>query len=122
MPRWIKITGRTRRRKIIRKKVIGTKERPRLSVYRSLNHMYAQLINDIDETTVISLSTNMPDIKNIVKNNTGNVKGAVALGEALAKACVAKGVTKAVFDRSGYLYHGRVKALADAARKAGLAF
>ena len=122
MPRWIKITGRTRRRKIIRKKVVGTKERPRLSVYRSLNHMYAQLINDVDETTVMTLSTNMPDIKNIVKNNAGNIKGAVALGEALAKACVAKGVTKAVFDRSGYLYHGRVKALADAARKAGLAF
>jgi large subunit ribosomal protein L18 len=122
MKNWIKIEGRERRHKIIRKKIIGTSERPRLSVYRSLDHLYAQIINDIDAKTVVSLSTLSPDVKDIIKNDAGNVKGAVALGTALAQTCIKKGVTKVVFDRSGYLYHGRIKALADAARKGGLQF
>jgi len=122
MKNWIKIEGRERRHKIIRKKIIGTNERPRLSVYRSLNHLYAQIVNDVDAKTIVSLSTLSPDVKEMIKKDAGNVKGAIALGAALAQTCMKKGVTKVVFDRSGYLYHGRVKALADAARKGGLQF
>ena len=122
MKNWIKIEGRERRHKIIRKKIVGTNERPRLSVYRSLDHLYAQIINDVDSKTIVSLSTLSPDVRDMVKKDAGNVKGAVALGTALAETCKKKGVTKVVFDRSGYLYHGRIKALADAARKGGLQF
>ena len=122
MKNWIKIEGRERRHKIIRKKIIGTNERPRLSIYRSLSHLYAQIIDDIDAKTIVSLSTLSPDVKDLIKNDAGNIKGAVALGTALAQACIKKGVTKVVFDRSGYLYHGRIKALAEAARKGGLQF
>ncbi len=122
MKNWIKIDGRVRRHKIIRKKIMGTDERPRLSVYRSLNHLYAQVVNDVEAKTIISLSTISPDVKDMIKKDAGNVKGAIALGTALAETCKKKGVTKVVFDRSGYLYHGRIKALADAARKGGLQF
>ena len=122
MKRWIKFEGRERRHKIIRKKVAGTKERPRLNVYRSLNNMYAQLIDDTTGSTLLSLSTVSPDLKDKVKKDAGNVKGAVALGTALAEICKKSGIAKVVFDRAGYLYHGRVKAVADAARKGGLEF
>jgi large subunit ribosomal protein L18 len=122
MKNWIKIDGRVRRHKIIRKKIMGTDERPRLSVYRSLNHLYAQVVNDVEAKTIVSLSTLSPDVKDAIKKDAGNVKGAIALGTALAETCKKKGVTKVVFDRSGYLYHGRIKALADAARKGGLQF
>jgi large subunit ribosomal protein L18 len=122
MKNWIKIEGRERRHKVIRKKIVGTKERPRLSVYRSLNHFYAQVIDDVDGKTLVSLSTLSPDVKDATKKDAGNVKGAAALGTALAEKCKKQGVTKVVFDRSGYLYHGRIKALADAARKGGLQF
>lgn len=122
MNKWIKIGGRQRRRKIIRKKISGTKDRPRLSVYRSITNLYAQLIDDNDGKTILSVSTCSAQLKDKLKKDAGNVKGAVALGAALAEACKAKGVTKVVFDRSGYLYHGRIKALADAARKGGLQF
>lgn len=122
MKRWIKIAGRARRRKIIRKRVRGTEERPRLSVYRSTNHLYAQLIDDGANRTILSLSTLSADLKDKVKKDGGNVKGAALLGTAVAEACRKKGVTKVVFDRSGYLYHGRVKTLAEAARKGGLVF
>jgi len=119
---WIKIEGRERRHKIIRKKIIGTKERPRLSVYRSLSHFYAQVIDDVEGKTLVAVSTLSPDVKELIKKDAGNVKGAVALGTTLAEMCKKQGVTKVVFDRSGYLYHGRIKALADAARKGGLQF
>ena len=122
MKRWVKISGRTRRRKIIRKKVFGTEERPRLSVYRSIKNLYAQIINDIDGKTILAMSTSSPEIKDKVKTDGGNVKGAELLGVALAEACKKKGVSKVVFDRSGYLFHGRVKTLAEAARKGGLQF
>lgn len=122
MNKWIKIKSRDRRRKIIRKKISGTDERPRLSVYRSAWHMYAQIIDDRTGKTILSLSTSSPDLKDKVKKDSGNVKGAVLLGSALAELCKKKNVTKVVFDRSGYLYHGRVKALADSARKGGLVF
>jgi len=122
MKSWIKIEGREKRRKIIRKKINGTKDRPRLSVYRSLNHLYAQIVDDIAGNTIVALSTVSPEIREKVKKDSGNVKGAALLGTELADACKKKGVTKVVFDRSGYLYHGRVKALAEAARKGGLQF
>jgi large subunit ribosomal protein L18 len=122
MKRWVKIEGRTRRHKMIRQKVSGTNERPRLSVYRSLNGIYAQIIDDENGKTLLSLSTLSPDVKAKAKKDAGNVKGAGILGTALAEACKKKNIAKVTFDRAGYLYHGRVKALADAARKGGLQF
>lgn len=122
MAKWVKIEGRERRRKIMRKKVTGTKERPRLSVCRTLKHLHAQVIDDLDGKTLVALSTISPDVKEKVKKDAGNVKGASILGASIAELCKKKGITKVVFDRSGYLYHGRVKALAEAARKGGLQF
>lgn len=122
MKKWIKIEGRERRRKIIRKKVIGTVERPRLSVRRSLSHMYAQIIDDAAGRTLLSLSTLSPEVREKSKKDSGNIKGAALLGAAIAERSKKAGVTKVVFDRAGYLYHGRVKALAEAARKGGLQF
>ncbi|MDP2912399.1 MAG: 50S ribosomal protein L18 [Candidatus Omnitrophota bacterium] len=122
MKRWIKLEGRARRHKIIRKKIIGTSVRPRLSIYRSLNNVYAQIIDDAAGKTLLSLSTASPDLKDKMKKDAGNVKGAAILGQALAELCRKNGVAKIVFDRSGYLYHGRVKALAESARKGGLEF
>ena len=122
MKKWIKIEDRERRHKLIRKKVSGTPERPRLNVYRSLNHLYAQVVDDTIGKTLVSMSTMSSELKDKLKKDAGNVKGAQALGVAVAEACKKKGVTKVVFDRAGYLYHGRVKALAEAARKGGLQF
>jgi len=106
----------------MRQKVAGTAERPRLNVYRSLNHLYVQVIDDANGKTLVSLSTASPDLKDKTKKDGGNVKGAGILGGAVADLCKKKGIDKVVFDRAGYLYHGRVKALADAARKGGLQF
>ena len=122
MREWIEIKGRIRRHKIIRKRIMGTKDRPRLSVYRSIDHLYAQLIDDEAGVTIVSLSTVSAGIRDKIKKDSGNVKGAQALGAALAELCKKSGIAKVVFDRSGYKYHGRVKALADAARKGGLQF
>jgi len=119
---WKKIEGIERRHRIIRKTISGTIDRPRLNVRRTLKYMYAQVINDTEGTTLVALSTGSPSIKDVIKKDAGNVKGAVILGKSIAEACKAKGITKVVFDRGGYLYHGRVKALADAARKGGLQF
>jgi large subunit ribosomal protein L18 len=101
----------------IREKLSGTTERPRLNVYRSLNHIYAQVIDDSKGETLASASTLAGKI-----NQGGNVAAAKEVGKLVAEAAVAKGVKKVVFDRGGYLYHGRIKALADAAREAGLEF
>jgi large subunit ribosomal protein L18 len=120
--RWIKIEGREKRHKIIRKKIAGTPERPRMSVYRSINHLYVQVIDDNAGKTLISLSTGSPDLKAKLSKAAGTVKGAAVLGAAVAESCKAKGINKIVFDRAGYLYHGRVKAVAEAARKGGLEF
>ena len=99
----------------IRRKIAGTAERPRLNVYRSVNHIYAQVIDDASGTTIASAST--------IKSKTGgNVAAAKEIGKTIAEAAKAKGVKAVVFDRGGYLYHGRIKALADAAREAGLEF
>ncbi len=122
MEKWLEIKGREKRHSRIRKKIVGTKERPRLSVRRSTNHLYVQVIDDTAGKTLVHLSTLSKDVKDSVKKSAGNVKGAVLLGTALAEKCKKGGITKVVFDRAGYLYHGRVKALADAARKGGLSF
>lgn len=113
--------GRERRHERIRKKVLGTSERPRLSVYRSLNNIYAQIIDDTKGTTLIAASTLEADVRSL-GGHKGNVATAKKVGELVARKAVTKGIKKVVFDRGGYLYHGRVKALADAAREAGLEF
>lgn len=122
MKKWIKIEGRIKRHRRIRRKIIGTKERPRLSVRRSINHLYAQVIDDMAGKTIVQMSTLSPEMKDKMPKSAGNVKGAVLLGTVLAEKCKKEGVTKVVFDRAGYMYHGRIKALADAARKGGLVF
>ena len=104
----------------IRKKMTGSAERPRLNVYRSLNHIYVQVIDDIHGKTLVSAST--AEGKKEDRKTGGNVASAKTVGKAIAERAKAKGVTKVVFDRGGYIYHGRVKALADAAREAGLQF
>ncbi len=104
----------------IRKKMLGTAERPRLSVYRSLNHIYVQLIDDLKGTTLVAASTT--EGAKGAKRKGGNVASAKDIGKLVAQRAKEKGITKVVFDRGGYLYHGRVKALADAAREAGLQF
>jgi len=104
----------------IRKKLQGTAERPRLNVYRSLNHIYAQVIDDMSGQTLVSAST--AEGKKEDRRTGGNVAAAKSVGKTIAERAKAKGVTKVVFDRGGYIYHGRVKALADAAREAGLQF
>ena len=105
----------------VRTKVTGTTERPRLSVYRSLDHIYAQVIDDHSGKTLVSASSVDTDTKKNLKGG-GNVAAAKVIGKAIAERAKAAGVTKVVFDRGGYKYHGRVKALADAAREAGLQF
>jgi large subunit ribosomal protein L18 len=101
----------------IRRKVRGTTERPRLAIYRSLNHIYAQVIDDERGTTLASASTTEKDLRGATG---GNVDAASRIGRTIAERALAAGVESVVFDRGGYLYHGRVKALTDAAREAGL--
>ena len=103
----------------IRRKLAGRGERPRLNVYRSLKHLYAQVIDDGQHKTLVSASSAE---KNSPVKNGGNLAGAKALGKLIAERAIAVGIKKVVFDRGGYIYHGRIKALADAAREAGLEF
>ena len=112
----------TRRRvhERIRKKVLGTAERPRLNVYRSLNHIYVQVIDDLQGMTLVSASS--AEAKTESRTKGGNLSAAKNVGKAVAERAKAKGINKVVFDRGGYIYHGRVKAVADAAREAGLQF
>jgi large subunit ribosomal protein L18 len=108
----------------LRKRIAGTTERPRLSVFRSLAHIYVQVIDDRTGTTVAAASTAEPSLRGGLEKGAkgGNVKGAEAVGKAIAERLKAKGISKVVFDRNGFLYHGRIKAVADAARQAGLEF
>ncbi len=110
-----------RRHKRIRKKVFGTPERPRLCVYKSLNHIYAQIIDDTKGHTIVSASTLDKEIRQL-PGNKSNIAFAKKVGELLAERALNAGVTKIVFDRAGYKYHGCIKALADAARDKGLQF
>ncbi|MFQ5693966.1 MAG: 50S ribosomal protein L18 [Nitrospinota bacterium] len=112
---------RKRRRLRYRPKVRGASERPRLAVYRTLSHIYVQAIDDEHGTTVASASSLDKEIRPRVKNG-GNIAAAASVGEAIAKRLLERGITRAVFDRGGYLYHGRVKALGEAAREHGLKF
>ena len=108
----------------IRKRVRGVGERPRLTVFRSVAHIYVQVIDDMTGQTIASASSVEPSVKGEFAAQTkgGNVAGAQAIGKTIAKRLLDKGVTRVVFDRNGFLYHGRVKAVADAAREAGLEF
>lgn len=112
---------RLKRRLRIRKKVTGTPERPRLSIYRSLNHIYAQIIDDTSGVTLVSASTMESDVKGKLETS-GDAGAAQVVGKAIAEKAAAKGINQVVFDRGGNIYHGRVRALADAAREAGLNF
>jgi large subunit ribosomal protein L18 len=107
-----------------RKRISGSKERPRLSVFRSVAHIYAQVIDDSTGQTLVSASTIDAGLKGKLPKgvNGGNLKGAEAIGTAIAERSIEKGIKRVVFDRSGFLYHGRIRAVADAARKAGLEF
>ena len=109
---------RSRIHKRIRRKLAGTPERPRLAIFRSVAHIYAQVIDDTKGATLVAASS----VDKGAKTNGGNVAAAKAIGKAVAERAKDKGITKVVFDRGGYPYHGRVKALADAAREAGLEF
>lgn len=111
--------ARKKRHARIRRKISGTQERPRLNVFRSSKHIYAQLIDDVAGVTLASASTLDKELK---LENGGNVEAARKVGELIAKRALEKGYKKVVFDRGGYLYHGRVKSLAEAAREAGLEF
>ncbi|MGE3108229.1 MAG: 50S ribosomal protein L18 [Phycisphaerales bacterium] len=115
-----KAARRTRRHIGIRKSVIGTPLRPRLCVYKSLRHMYAQIIDDLAGRTLVSAST--LELEGEAANKAGNAKSAADVGTLLAKKAKDAGVSDVAFDRAGFKYHGRVKALADAARKGGLKF
>ena len=120
-------TKKDRRERIAlrqRKRISGTSERPRLRVFRSVAHIYAQVIDDMSGTTVASASSTEADLKNVFAKDVrgGNLAGAKALGKAIAERLQEKGIKRVVFDRGGFLYHGRIKAVADAAREAGLEF
>lgn len=119
----IKNKARLKRHLRVRKAVTGTAARPRLNVFRSLSHIYAQVIDDVTGTTIVAASTMDKDINlGLINKYGGNTEAAKAVGAAVATRALAKGITKVVFDRGGYIYHGRVAALAQAAREAGLEF
>ena len=114
--------ARLRRKKRVRRKVKGTSERPRVSVFRSSKHIYAQIIDDTGAGTLVEASSLAKDIRPQIQNKGGNREGAAIVGEFIAKQASGKGIKKVVFDRNGFLYHGRVRVLAEAAREHGLEF
>jgi len=116
-----KIRARERRHSRVRKIVSGTSARPRMNVYKSLNHIYVQIIDDFEGRTLAAASSNDRELKGKIKTG-GNIEAAKTVGVLAAKRAIEKGIKKIVFDRGGYPYHGRVKALADAAREGGLEF
>ncbi len=117
-----KILSWERRKKRVRKRVLGTPQRPRLSVHRSLRQIYAQAIDDQAQRTILSLSTTSSELSRKVKELSGKTAKAKLLGQVLAQLLKEKGIEKVVFDRGGYKYHGRVRALAEGAREGGLKF
>ena len=116
-----RLSGRERRKCRVRSKVNGTTERPRLTVYRSARHIYAQVIDDESGRTLAAACTLSRDLVGALKEDA-KTQGARKVGTLVARVCLERNIEKVVFDRNGYLYHGRVKALADAAREAGLKF
>ncbi len=117
----VKLKQQLRRRHHVRRKIVGTPERPRLTVFRSSKHIYAQLIDDLTGATLAAASSASKDAQKDVPYG-GNVKAAAQVGKRLAEQAKSKGIQKAAFDRGHYRYHGRIKALADAAREGGLQF
>jgi len=113
---------RLKRKKRVRKKIRGTSEMPRFTVFKSAKHIYAQIVDDTAGFTLVAASTVSKELRAKAKDISGNTKGAILVGEFIAKQGLEKGVNKVVFDRNGFIYHGRVKALADAAREQGLQF
>jgi len=121
----MRLVGRDRRKVRIRKKVTGTPERPRLTVFRSARHIYAQVIDDVNGCTLAHVSTMSKDVRDAnaqAEKKPKKTEQATQVGALIAKICLSKEISKVVFDRNGYKYHGRVSALAAAARKAGLKF
>lgn len=116
-----KNAARQKRHLRVRKNIIGTAERPRLNVFRSLSHIYAQIINDKTGATLVSASTMDKEVSQAL-NYGGNIEAAKLVGAAVAKRALEQGIKQVVFDRGGYIYHGRIAALAEAAREAGLEF
>jgi large subunit ribosomal protein L18 len=114
--------GRERRHLRVRRKVTGTAEKPRLAIFRSVKHMYAQVIDDVAGKTLAAASTLTPELRTKLGKKTSGVEAAKAVGSLVGQRAVAKGLKQVCFDRAGFRYHGRVKALADAAREAGLGF
>jgi large subunit ribosomal protein L18 len=112
---------RLKRKKRIRKKVNGDGERPRMSIFRSAKHIYAQVVDDTSGNTLVHVSTLTKDLKS-ASEESNKCDAAKVVGRAVAEACKAKGISKVAFDRNGFIYHGRIKALAEAAREAGLDF
>jgi len=117
----MQIVGRERRKLRIRRKISGSSERPRLTVFRSSKHIYAQVVDDVAGSTIAHASTLSADVRKGAEEATKS-DAAKQVGAAIAKLLLSKGIDKVVFDRNGYLYHGRIRALADAAREAGLKF
>jgi large subunit ribosomal protein L18 len=113
---------RSRRRKRVRKKIRGTAEKPRLCIFRSSNHIYAQLIDDSTGRTLVGVASLSKELQSKIGKNAGNKEGAALVGAAIANAALNKKIRKVVFDRNGFLYHGRVRALSEAARASGLEF
>lgn len=120
-PKLDKRSARLRRHRRVRKRVFGTPERPRLCVFKSVKHVYAQIIDDENGLTLVSASTLSPDLRDEISGGN-NAEAAKAVGKMIGRKAVEKDITSVVFDRGGYLYHGKVKALAEAAREAGLSF
>ena len=116
-----KNANRLQRHKRVRRKITGTTQRPRWCVFRSANNIYAQIIDDTNRVTLAAASSLEAEVKGAV-NHTGNKEAARKVGELIAKKAVEKGITEVVFDRGGYLYHGRIQELAEGAREAGLKF
>lgn len=118
----LKKVRRQRRKYRIRKKIVGTNDVPRLSVYRSLKHIYAQIIDDERGNTLVACSTMDKEVREAIKDGIRKVEQAKLVGKILAKRALEKGIKRIAFDRNGFLYHGRIRALADSARENGLVF
>ena len=114
--------ARLRRKKRVRKRIKGIPETPRLSVFKTSNHIYAQIVDDITSNTLVDASSLSKDLRPQVQGKGGNREGAAFIGEWIAKRALEKGISRVVFDRNGFLYHGRVKVLAESARQHGLKF
>ncbi len=117
-----RLTARKQRQSRVRRKISGTGECPRLAVFRSANHIYAQAIDDEASATLAAAGTTEKEIKEAIKGHTGNKKAASVVGKTIAERLLQQSVSSVVFDRGGFLYHGRIQALAEAAREAGLKF